>query len=598
MLKTNSFNHSNNPFSRNPFLRNDLVRTNSNHSSLSILQHQQHQHNTNSHSFGDNSLEPLTRQDSNKIKFDKPLHPQLYRSNTDIPISSRNKSKDLNEFDQQEENIKDYKYGGYHSTHKNEKFGKFNQYILIKKLGWGQYSTVWLVLNKFSNEYQALKIIKSEKIYSFSALDEINTFKKLDSQNDHIVNLIDSFWHNGPNGKHCCLIFELLGENLLNFLQKYPKKTEFNGLPLLLIKSITFQLLNSLNYLHKRELIHTDLKLENILLKIDQNQFNNDLDYENDEIFKNLNHDNDFGFYIHKSKPLSSFKSDKNPTRSSISSFGSINYYTHESEGQIVAAERQQSFSVSTSETETDSDYDSDDDDDDLKDHDDSDEDDLGNNSSIHYNNDTKEYNNEIEMNQSNGLIPNISFKIADLGNACPVNQHYSNEIQTRQYRSPEVILGNSYGASTDIWSLGCIIYELITGDYLFNPSNSLQLNKDQDHLLKILDLIEINKDDLNYLKTSQKFNQLFDNNSILNSKLIVKESQMNQILLERGLSSIDSLQISNLLNAMLKINPKDRMDSFNLLDAEWLANFNQNVEAKGVWGNKSQMKGWFEECK
>lgn len=55
-----------------------------------------------------------------------------------------------------------------------------------------------------------------------------------------------------------------------------------------------------------------------------------------------------------------------------------------------------------------------------------------------------------------------ISVKIADLGNACWTNQHFTNDIQTRQYRSPEVILGSKWGASTDIWSMACMVSELV----------------------------------------------------------------------------------------------------------------------------------------
>ena len=51
-----------------------------------------------------------------------------------------------------------------------------------------------------------------------------------------------------------------------------------------------------------------------------------------------------------------------------------------------------------------------------------------------------------------------ISVKIADLGNACWVNHHFTNDIQTRQYRSPEVILGAKWGASTDVWSMASMV--------------------------------------------------------------------------------------------------------------------------------------------
>ena len=51
-----------------------------------------------------------------------------------------------------------------------------------------------------------------------------------------------------------------------------------------------------------------------------------------------------------------------------------------------------------------------------------------------------------------------ISVKIADLGNACWVGHHFTNDIQTRQYRSPEVILGSKWGASTDVWSMASMV--------------------------------------------------------------------------------------------------------------------------------------------
>lgn len=51
-----------------------------------------------------------------------------------------------------------------------------------------------------------------------------------------------------------------------------------------------------------------------------------------------------------------------------------------------------------------------------------------------------------------------ISVKIADLGNACWVGHHFTNDIQTRQYRSPEVILGAKWGASTDVWSMASMV--------------------------------------------------------------------------------------------------------------------------------------------
>lgn len=57
-----------------------------------------------------------------------------------------------------------------------------------------------------------------------------------------------------------------------------------------------------------------------------------------------------------------------------------------------------------------------------------------------------------------NTAMDTISVKIADLGNACWVGHHFTNDIQTRQYRSPEVILGSRWGASTDVWSMAAMV--------------------------------------------------------------------------------------------------------------------------------------------
>lgn len=56
-------------------------------------------------------------------------------------------------------------------------------------------------------------------------------------------------------------------------------------------------------------------------------------------------------------------------------------------------------------------------------------------------------------------LPPPISIKIADLGNATPSKKHYTEDIQTRQYRAPEAILGRrDWDARADIWSVACVV--------------------------------------------------------------------------------------------------------------------------------------------
>ncbi len=58
--------------------------------------------------------------------------------------------------------------------------------------------------------------------------------------------------------------------------------------------------------------------------------------------------------------------------------------------------------------------------------------------------------------------------KVIDLGSSCYVTDQLSSYVQSRSYRAPEVILGLPYDQKVDIWSLGCILAELLTGNVLF----------------------------------------------------------------------------------------------------------------------------------
>merc|ERR1712096_490325 len=82
-----------------------------------------------------------------------------------------------------------------------------------------------------------------------------------------------------------------------------------------------------------------------------------------------------------------------------------------------------------------------------------------------------------------------LKVKIADLGNACWVHKHFTEDIQTRQYRSIEVLIGAGYSTPADIWSTACMAFELATGDYLFEPHSGEDYTRDEDHLAHIIEL-------------------------------------------------------------------------------------------------------------
>lgn len=55
-------------------------------------------------------------------------------------------------------------------------------------------------------------------------------------------------------------------------------------------------------------------------------------------------------------------------------------------------------------------------------------------------------------------VFSDIVVKIADLGNACWTDGDYTHIIQTRQYRSPEVIVGAKWTQEADMWSAACMV--------------------------------------------------------------------------------------------------------------------------------------------
>ena len=77
------------------------------------------------------------------------------------------------------------------------------------------------------------------------------------------MQLLDHFEHIGKNGRHICMVFEVLGENLLSVIKKY----NYQGIPIEIVRKISRQILLGLDFLHRHcQIIHTDLKPENVLI--------------------------------------------------------------------------------------------------------------------------------------------------------------------------------------------------------------------------------------------------------------------------------------------------------------------------------------------
>uniref|UniRef100_A0A5F9D9S2 non-specific serine/threonine protein kinase n=1 Tax=Oryctolagus cuniculus TaxID=9986 RepID=A0A5F9D9S2_RABIT len=189
-------------------------------------------------------------------------------SESDLP---EQEEEILGSDDDEQEDPNDYCKGGYHLVKIGDLFN--GRYHVIRKLGWGHFSTVWLSWDIQGKKFVAMKVVKSAEHYTETALDEIRLLKSVrnsdpnDPNREMVVQLLDDFKISGVNGTHICMVFEVLGHHLL----KWIIKSNYQGLPLPCVKKIIQQVLQGLDYLHtKCRIIHTDIKPENILLSVNE----------------------------------------------------------------------------------------------------------------------------------------------------------------------------------------------------------------------------------------------------------------------------------------------------------------------------------------
>uniref|UniRef100_A0A673CSR9 non-specific serine/threonine protein kinase n=1 Tax=Sphaeramia orbicularis TaxID=375764 RepID=A0A673CSR9_9TELE len=480
--------------------------------------------------------------------------------------------------DEEQEDPNDYCKGGYHHVKVGDLYN--GKYHVIRKLGWGHFSTVWLAWDIQVKRFVAMKVVKSAEHYTETAVDEIKLLRSVrnsdpdDPNREMVVQLLDDFKISGVNGTHVCMVFEVLGHHLL----KWIIKSNYQGLPLPCVKSIIRQVLQGLDYLHSKcEIIHTDIKPENILMSVDE-PYVRRLAAEATE-WQKAGAPPPSGSAISTAPaPKQTVKMSKNKKKKlkkkqkrqaellekCILDLEEMEKTTETREeeddedeepqspkGRVCAPLRQVSFQdlgndgteggkigpeglpevncnghVEVEQRQTQ-----------WRDEDQhngnaepaekcASQDEPREESPVHPicngvdSADLKELDIETETSDllvcvcvclclshcsdvgklsAGSLLVNpleplnadkIKVKIADLGNACWVHKHFTEDIQTRQYRSLEVLIGAGYSTPADIWSTACMAFELATGDYLFEPHSGEDYSRDEDHIALIIELL------------------------------------------------------------------------------------------------------------
>ncbi|PNI11578.1 SRPK3 isoform 5 [Pan troglodytes] len=514
--------------------------------------------------------------------------------------------------DEEQEDPKDYCKGGYYPVKIGDLFN--GRYHVVRKLGWGHFSTVWLCWDIQRKRFVALKVVKSAGHYTETAVDEIKLLKCVrdsdpsDPKRETIVQLIDDFRISGVNGVHVCMVLEVLGHQLL----KWIIKSNYQGLPVPCVKSIVRQVLHGLDYLHtKCKIIHTDIKPENILLcvgdayirrlaaeatewqqagapppsrsivstapqevlqtgKLSKNKRKKMRrkrkqqkrlleerlrDLQRLEAMEAATQAEDSGLRLDGGSGSTSSsgchpggaRAGPSPASSSPAPGGgrslSPGSQTSGFSGSLFSPASCSILSGSSNQRET-----------------------------------GGLLSPSTPFGASNLLVnplepqnaDKIKIKIADLGNACWVHKHFTEDIQTRQYRAVEVLIGAEYGPPADIWSTACMAFELATGDYLFEPHSGEDYSRDEDHIAHIVELLG----DIPpaFALSGRYSREFFNRRGELRHIHNLKHWGLYEVLMEKYEWPLEqATQFSAFLLPMMEYIPEKRASAADCLQHPWL---------------------------
>ena len=545
------------------------------------------------------------------------------------------------------------------------------RYIIMQKLGYGHFSTAWLALDTKYGNYVAIKIQKAKQQYIDAAYDEVEILQELGkhnfdkewikslkeyykddkekladietAENSKVVQLLNSFIHHGQNGRHFCMVFEIVGVTLLEIMKRY----NYKGIPLPYIRTICKQILIGLDFLHRMcHIIHTDLKPENVLVCLTKDELREiqttghlniqktDKKKKN-KIDNNLNDSNIINEEKNSMTGKQLRKKRQKFRKKQIKKMEKMGMSPQEIDKKMKEIMKQKNDSIMEKESEN-IDVDNFDIDElierprvssvpkininNQKDEDNYQDDEYENNyidnNAPLYNINLMEYSNNLQrylkektrilhdedyrrnMIEKNNILtsevsdqekakmmkklsekmsrrgpeidPSIEVKICDIGNACWFNHHFSTIIQTRQYRAPEVILGINYNETSDIWSLACMLFELATGDFLFEPRKGETFSKNDDHLAQIIEAV--GKMPKNFALSGLNSYKYFDKNGkLLRIKKLIYYPIKDILVKKYNFKEKEAKAFSDFLMPMLEYYPDKRASARELLKHPWL---------------------------
>ena len=406
-----------------------------------------------------------------------------------------------------------------------------NQYLILKYLGKGTFSKVWMVHDFINNKFMALKVQEPKYLKDFDY--EVNNLKYINSNGGHknIMEFYGVLDFKIGEEKRKGILIELLGDSIDFLLSKdYDDKIDSN-----IIKNIFKNILEGINFIHNKGLLHNDLKPDNILLSRPNKSISNYI-----EKIEELNINK---YYLDKIEELSPNELkllDKNKRKIVKRKI------KEKASKETVKEFKKKIVEINNTSFEN------------IK---------LD---ILEINEDDK--NNNLDNVKNEDLdLENLSFKIIDFGSAEAEGKMDHDEILARSYRPPENILNSYYDRKADIWVIGCMLYEFFNGCSLFNLKDcDLQgVDKDRRHIAEMYDVLgKMPKEMAMVCEFSE---DIFDNKGrVIKNKGIEERDIKKELCYRFNIEDIELDKIHKLIFKILNYNPKLRPSCSDILKNEW----------------------------
>lgn len=410
------------------------------------------------------------------------------------------------------------------------------KYVLIEKIGYGTFSGVWLAYkmdDSTGKHFYAIKVQHPEDYQDgFKEAKYLETIKKLNCPN--LIYMYESFTFNPPKKQDnkskkefhpsVCMVFDLLVGSVYQIIKKgrpslsglepsSDKPTTYeDGLSEKIVTKIISQTANALNVIKdKLQACHTDIKPENILIKGTDKRLKIFMEKFLEENFcKKLK--------IMSDKIILDFK---------------LNLSKKKHKLRFAKIKREVAKKII-----------------------------------ISINNNINTYIEKTHKISKDSKIfdidENIQVVLADFGTIKPFYKiKYDDEIQTRYYRAPEIILMCNYDYKADVWSLACTAYELLTGSLLFDPEKDKNHSTDYHHIYWIMELLgDIPKSLLSKAKNASDF---FHSSG----KFKEKKPDLHplSVIFKEDIKIDCSSKMILLLEKMLAVSPNDRFNYSDIIN-------------------------------